>query len=83
MHNNMSEFSEDERDSILTVSVIAGFFALMGACFIIFMFIKFSFLRGFAYRLILYLAISDLGSAIFVLMSPFVEEEGLDASSKP
>ena len=73
----MGGFSEEETDLIMVLTIIAACFSMLGALFMIVMFLGFSNLRGFAFRLILYLAISDAGSALFILIGRTDEDESL------
>lgn len=68
-------YTTDEKTSIETISLISASMSFLGAGFIMLMFICYPSLRSFAYRLIFYLAISDFGSAIFVLINPLVSNE--------
>ena len=64
----MSEFSSEDEDIIILVTIFSACFGLMGSLFIIVMFLGYKELRKFSYRLIVYLAISDSGMAISILI---------------
>lgn len=66
----MRTYSEGEEQLIEVFSIFSGAVGFLGALVIIVSFLVFPKLRSFAFRLILYLSLSDAGAAVFMIMGP-------------
>jgi hypothetical protein len=60
----MTNYTDEEIEQIVLINLVCSLFSILGSLFIFFVFIVHKKIRKLPYRLIIYLTISDLGTAI-------------------